>query len=133
MSGLSAPRVYRRPVSTWWWLRKRSYFVFALRELSSVFTAWSVLFLVLLLYAVGGGEAAYRGFLDWAGTPWVVVVNVVALAFLCLHTVTWFLLTPKAMVVRLGGRRLPARVVVTGQYAVLAAASVFVLWLVSGA
>jgi fumarate reductase subunit C len=132
MTDLARPPVYHRPVSTWWWLRKRSYFVFAMRELSSVFTAWSVLFLLLLVYAVGRGEPAYRDFLAWAGTPWVVAVNVVALAFLCVHTATWFLLTPKAMVVRLGRRRVPAWAVVAGQYAALAVVSVFVLWMVTG-
>ena len=35
-------RMYRRPVSTWWWLRKRSYFLFVMRELSSIFIAWLV-------------------------------------------------------------------------------------------
>lgn len=131
MTDVARPRVYRRPMSRWWWLRRRSYFVFALRELSSVFTAWSVLFLMLLVHAVGRGEAAYRDFLGWAGTPWVVAVNVVALVFLAVHTVTWFWLTPRAMVVRLGGRRLPAWAVMAGQYVVLAVASALVLWVVS--
>ena len=50
-------------------------------------------------------SASYQRFLDWASSPVVVVVNVVALAFLVLHTVTWFALTPQAMVVRAGGRQ----------------------------
>src|SRR3954468_17515101 len=98
-------RMYRRPVSTWWWLRKRTYFVFVMRELSSIFIAWLVAYLLLLVYAVGQGEAAYLRFLDWAGSPWVIALNVVALAFVLLHTVTWFALTPQAMDVRLDGRK----------------------------
>jgi fumarate reductase subunit C len=133
MTELTRPGTYRRPMSTWWWLRKRSYFWFAVREVSSLFTAWFVVFLLLLLYAVGSGQAAYLDFLAWARTPWVVGANVAALVFLCVHTATWFLLTPHAMVVRVGGRRLPAPGVVAGLYAVLAVASLFVLWLVSGA
>ncbi len=31
------PRWYRARVSTYWWLKRRSYFVFILRELSSLF------------------------------------------------------------------------------------------------
>ena len=61
--------LYRRPMSTWWWTRKRSYFVFVMRELSSIFVAWFVVFLLLLVRAVGRGEAAYDDFLDWAGSP----------------------------------------------------------------
>ena len=71
-------RVYHRPISTWWWLRKRSYFVFVMRELSSIFVAWFVGYLIALVYAVGRSDAAYQDFLDWAATPWVVVLNVVA-------------------------------------------------------
>ena len=80
-----------------------------LREISAVFVAWAVVLVLLLVRAVAQGEAEYRGFLDWAGTPWVVVLDVVTLAFLVLHAVTWFNLTPAAMVVRVGGRRLPRR------------------------
>ena len=99
----SQPRTYRRPVSILWWLHKRSYAFFVLREISAVFVAWAVVLVLLLVRAVAQGEAEYRAFLDWAGTPWVVVLDVVTLAFLVLHAVTWFNLTPAAMVVRVGG------------------------------
>ena len=59
-------RPYKPRISTWWWTRKRSYTVFVLRELSSVFIAWFVVFLVLLVYAIGQSEAAYRNILEWA-------------------------------------------------------------------
>jgi fumarate reductase subunit C len=124
-------RLYRRPVSTWWWTRKRSYFVFVMRELSSVFVAWFVAYLVLLIYAVGRGEAAYEGFLDWAASPWVIALNVVALVFVLLHTVTWFSLTPQAMAVRVAGRRVPSFHIIAGQYTGLVVVSAFVLWLVT--
>ena len=50
--------LYRRPVSVWWWTRKRTYFVFVMRELSSIFVAWFVLFLLLFLR---GGRPRRRG------------------------------------------------------------------------
>ena len=124
-------RTYRRPVSTWWWLRKRSYFVFVMRELSSIFVAWFVVYLLMLLAVVGRSEAAYQGFLDWASTPWVVVLNVVAMVFVLLHVVTWFSLTPKAMDVQLRGRPVPATLVIASQYVGLAVVSAFVFWLVT--
>jgi len=124
-------RTYHRPVSTWWWTRKRSYFVFVMRELSSIFIAWWVFFLLVLVGALGRDEASYRDFLDWASAPWVVVVNVVALAFVILHTITWFGLTPKAMAVHVGGRPVPAGIIIASQYVGLAAVSAFVLWLVT--
>jgi fumarate reductase subunit C len=124
-------RSYRRPVSTWWWVGKRSYFVFVMRELSSIFIAWFVVFLLLLVAAVGRGSAAYEGFLDFAASPVVVAINVVTFVFVVLHTVTWFSLTPKAMDVRSGGRPVPAWAVIASQYVGLAVVSVCVLWLVT--
>ena len=124
-------RMYRRTPSTWWWLRKRSYFVFVMRELSSIFIAWFVLFFLILVVAVGRGPASYRHFLDFAANPVVVVVNVLALAFVVLHTITWFSLTPKAMDVKLGARPVPASAVIAAQYVGLAVVSAFVFWLVT--
>ena len=60
---------------TFWWLRRRSYFVFILRELSSVFVAW---FVVLPAAAAARGRPGARRlprFLDWAATPWVLVAQ----------------------------------------------------------
>jgi fumarate reductase subunit C len=124
-------RLYRPRTSTWWWTRKRTYVVFVLRELSSIFIAWFVVFLLLLVYAVDQGETAYRNFLDWAASPWVVALNVLALAFVLLHTVTWFALTPQAMEVRLDGRKVPTFHILAGQYTGLVVVSLFVLWLVT--
>jgi fumarate reductase subunit C len=123
-------RVYRRPVPIWWWVRKRSYFVFVMRELSSLFVAWLVVYLLMFLSAVGRSESAYDDFLDWASAPWVVALNVIALLFLALHVVTWFNLTPQAMAVKLGSRPAPPALVIASQYAGLAVTSVLVFWLV---
>jgi fumarate reductase subunit C len=123
------PRWYREPVSTWWWLRRRSYVAFILREVSSVFVAWSVLFLLLLIRAVGNGSVSYADFLDWADTPWVVVLNVVTLAFIVYHSVTWFQLTPKAMVVRVRGRLVPGAAIAGSAFAGWVVVSLFVAWL----
>jgi fumarate reductase subunit C len=124
-------RFYRPRVSTWWWTRKRTYFVFVMRELSSIFIAWFVVYLLLLLHAVDRGATAYGDFLDWASSPFVVVLNVVALLFVVLHVVTWFNLTPQAMAVRVRGRPVPASLIIASQYAGLAVVSAFIYWLVT--
>ena len=124
-------RLYRPRVSTWWWTKKRTYFLFVMRELSSIFIAWFVLYLLLLVNAVGRGEAAYQRFLDWAAAPWVVALNVVALVFVLLHTVTWFNLTPQAMSVRVMDRTVPSFHIIARQYTGLVVVSAFVFWLVT--
>ena len=123
--------VYRRRMSVWWWTRKRTYFVFVMRELSSIFIAWLVIYLLLLVRAVVEGETAYADFLDWAASPLLVALNIVAFVFVLLHTVTWFALTPQAIVLNLRGRRLPGSVIIGAQYAGLGVVSAFVLWLVT--
>ncbi|MGH3520633.1 MAG: hypothetical protein ACRDQ7_25330 [Haloechinothrix sp.] len=127
---MTAHRLYRQPVSTFWWLRRRSYFLFVLRELSSVFVAWFVVFLLLLVNAVSAGSAEYQRFLDWSASPWVLAFNVIALAFVLLHAVTWFNLAPKAMVVRVRGWRIPSIAVLASHYLLWAAVSAIVLWVV---
>lgn len=127
------PRWYRRPISTWWWLGKRTYLLFILRELSSLSVAWFVVFMLLLVRAIGQGDAEYQRFLDRVDHPLVVLLNLVALAFVTFHMVTWFNLTPQAMVVRAGGQRIRPSWIMASQYAAWLIVSAFVLWLLVGA
>jgi len=126
-----APR-YRPPIPRLWWVHRRSYLLFALRELSSLFVAWFVVYLLLLVEAVHGGSETYREFLELSARPWMLVLNVVALVFVLLHAITWFKLAPQAMVVRLGGRRLPARAVAAAHFAAWAATSAVIAWILLG-
>jgi fumarate reductase subunit C len=126
----TAARLYRKPISTFWWLRRRSYFVFVLRELSSVFVAWFVVYLLLLVDAVGSGSAEYHRFLSWSAIPWVLALNVIALLFVLLHAITWFNLAPKAIVVRLGSRRVPPVLILALHYLLWGLLSATVLWVV---
>jgi fumarate reductase subunit C len=126
------PRWYRPRMSTYWWLERPSYLLFILRELSSVFVAWSVVFLLLLVRAVGQGDEEYQSFLSWAANPWVLLLNLVTLFFVVLHTVTWFNLAPAAIVVRMRGKRVPPLWIAGANFALWALVSAFVLWLLLG-
>ena len=121
---------YQRRMGVFWWVHKRTYFLFVMRELSSIFVAWFVVYLLMFIAAVAGGEQAYDDFLDRASSPLLLIVNTVALGFLVLHTVTWFALTPQAMVLRVRGQRVPGVVIIAAQYAGLAVVSGFIYWLV---
>jgi fumarate reductase subunit C len=122
---------YRRLVSKWWWVHKRTYFVFVMRELSSIFIAWLVVYLLILVSAVSRGEAAYETFQGFAEHPVVIIVNAVAVVFVAIHTITWFGLTPKAMDARLRGRPVPDSAVIASQYVGLVAVSAIIFWLVT--
>jgi fumarate reductase subunit C len=126
------PRWYRPRISTFWWLRRRSYLLFILRELSSVFVAWSVVFLLLLVHATAEGAGPYRRFLGWSASPWVLALNSLTLLFLVFHAITWIDLTPTASVVHLRGRRVPRRWILVPGYLGWAVVSALVAWLVLG-
>jgi len=124
------PRWYRRRVSVWWWLHNRSYTAFVLRELTSVFVAFFAVVYLWQLRALAHGPDSYAQFLARLQTPSFLVLNVVAFLFVLFHAITWFNLTPKAMVLRLGGKRVPDWVILGlnyGAWVVLSALIAFAL------
>ncbi|MEU6881025.1 hypothetical protein [Streptomyces sp. NPDC046712] len=130
MSGTPRPALYRKPVPTFWWLGRRAYLVFVLRELSSVFIAWFVVFLLLMVGAIADGRAEYERFQDWSADWWMILLNTIALLFVLLHTLTWFNLAPRAMVVRLRGRRVRPRSIVALHYLLWALLTAATAWLI---
>lgn len=123
------PRWYRRRMSTYWWAERWAYFLFILRELSSVFIAWLVAYMLLLVRAVSQGETRYQEFLSWATHPLLIAVNALSLAFVLLHAITWFNLAPKAMVVHLRGKRVPPALISLSNYGAWVVLSAAVVWL----
>jgi fumarate reductase subunit C len=126
------PRPYRPRVSTYWWLQRWSSLKFILREVSSVFVAWFAVVLMLLVRALSAGPEAYQAFQDWLRSPWLVAINAISLAFVVFHAVTWFNLAPKALAVRLGGKRVPGWMIAGGNYAAWLAVSAALAWLLIG-
>ena len=98
------PRWYREPVSTWWWLGEWHYLKFILRELSSLF---------------------FVGF----KSPDMITFNMLWFCFVMFHAITWFNLAPRAMPVRIGGKRVPEFLVAAPNYVLWIIVSAFVGWL----
>ena len=124
------PKSYHARVSTYWWLERWPYLKFILREASSVFVAWFVIVTLLQIRAVSAGPGEYAGFQEWLQHPLVMAVNAVTFLFVVFHAVTWFNLAPKAMAVRVAGKRLPAVAISGPQFVVWAAVSAAVCWIV---
>jgi len=120
-------------VSTFWWLESGSYFAFIVRELSCVFVAWFVVYLLLLVSAVSQGAPAYQQLLAWSATPLILFVNIVSLLSIAFHAVTFFAAAPRAMIVKVGSTTVPGGLVLAGHYAGLAGVSAVVCWLLLGA
>jgi len=124
------PRWYRRRVSVWWWLQNRSYAGFVLRELTSVFVAFFAVVYLWQLRALVQGPEAYGQFLARLKTPLFLTLDAVAFLFVLFHAITWLNLAPKAIVMRLRGKRVPDWVILSSNYAawlVLSGAVAFML------
>jgi len=124
------PKWYRRRVSVWWWLQKGSYATFVLRELTSVFVAFFALVTLWQVRAVVRGPEAYAHVLARLKSPLFLALHGVAFLFVLFHAVTWFNLAPKAMVLRLGGKRVPDWVVAGLNYVAWLVLSGGVAWVV---
>lgn len=127
------PRWLRTRVSTWWWLQKWAYSRFILREISCVFVAWFVVFLLLLVRAVRQGDASYQAFLAWSASAPILLLNLVSFAFIVYHAITFFIAAPQALVVHVGRTRVPNVLVGGAHYAGLIGASAAIAWVLLGA
>jgi len=112
----------------WQW----RYLKFILRELSSLAVAWAVALTLAQLYYLGEGAARYAVLQEWLRHPVVIGMNVVAFGFVLFHAITWFNLAPRAMTVRMGGKRVPDVLIAAPNYAVWLAATAFVAWVLLG-
>ncbi|MFG1710160.1 hypothetical protein ACFLIM_44025 [Nonomuraea sp. M3C6] len=119
---------YRAGRDRLWFARSRNYTVFVLRELTSVFVAWSIVFLLMFVDAVLGG--GLPEFAALAAQPWMIAINVIALAATVFHTVTFLNLAPKATVVRLDGWRVPAWMIQGGNHSAWALISALIAYFV---
>jgi fumarate reductase subunit C len=125
---LNHPRWYRKRVSTYWWLQRWEYLRFVLREVSSVFVALFVITTLVQLYALSRGPEAYAGFQTSLKNPLVIALNVVSFFFVVFHSITWFSLSARAMVVRIGGKRVPGALISGSNYAAWLVVSAVIAW-----
>ena len=123
---------YHRPVSNTWWLKQKSYFLFMIRELTSVFVAGYCIFLLVLVYKLTQGADAYGNFMAALKSPISVALHLITLIFVLYHTITWFNLTPKILVLYRGEDRIPQGLVAATFYAGWVVVSIIVTLLVLG-
>jgi fumarate reductase subunit C len=129
---LNHPRWYRTRVSTYWWLKQWVYLKFVLRESTSVFVAFFVVTTLMQLRALSHGPQAYENFQKWLQNPFVIALNVVSFLFVVYHSVTWLSLAPRAMAVRIRGKRVPDLLITGTNYAAWLVISAVVAWFLLG-
>ena len=125
------PEWYRRRMPLLWWLTDRDYVKFVLRELTSVFVAFFALLYLWQLRALAQGPDAYARFVARLQSPLFLTIDIVALVFVLFHTITWFNAAPAAVVARVGGKRVPAEIIIASQYVAWVLVSAVVAWILT--
>ena len=97
-------KLYHRKMPATWWLTKWSYFLFMLRELSSVFIAVFLVVYLCQIYQLSQGPEAYSAFAQKLASPGWVLFHLVALLFALYHSITWFQSSAVVLTLRIGER-----------------------------
>jgi len=113
-----------------WWVRKWVHARFVLRELTSLSVAFYALVLLFHIRALSQGPEAYASFSAWLRTPGFIVLHAIAFLFVIFHSVTWFNLAQKALVIRVGKTRIPGSVIVGVNYFAWAVFSLAMAWMI---
>jgi fumarate reductase subunit C len=125
-------RPYVRKLSKLWWLSRGRYTAYMIRELTCLFIGAYAGLVVVGLLRLSQGRAAYGAFLEALASPLGIAFHVLALLFTLFHMVTWFGVAPKAMALRIGGRKLPDAGIIVAHYAAWIGFSVGIMILAGG-
>ncbi len=96
--------------------------------MSAAFIGIYVLILIAGLYELSQGRAAYEAFLAAAMGRVGLTFAIVALVFAIYHSYTWFQVTPRAMPLAFGAKRVPGAIIVAAHWLAFVIVS-GVLWL----
>ncbi len=100
-------KTYQPSMPATWWLKKGSYFLFMMREFSSLFIAAFVLLFMYELFLLSKGAQTHGQFRESLRQPEYVLFSVIAFVFAVYHTITWFGAASKIQVVRFGSWTVP--------------------------
>jgi fumarate reductase subunit C len=122
-------KTYRKKMTIFWWTRKKSYLRFILRELTSLAVAFFTIEMIYLFWSLKEGPDVYHEFMELLRSPVLVFLNLVAMAGLLFHSITWFNLSAKAIVVKIGKARIPGKLVASVNYIAWIIISAVIVWI----
>ena len=112
------------------WLHRKPYFMFIIREMTSLFIAGFCLFLLVFIYSLGQGRETFDNMVAFLDSTFMIIVHWIVLVFALYHTFTWFNLTPKVMVVWIGEKKVPEFMVLGAVYGGWIGVSIVIAWLI---
>jgi len=122
------PKLYHARVPIFWWVHRWEHVRFITREFTSVFVAFYAIVLLFQIRALSQGPDAYAMFLGWLRTPIAIGLHIIAFMFVIFHSITWFNLAPRAIVIRFGRWKLPDRLVLAMNLLAWVICSVIMGW-----
>jgi fumarate reductase subunit C len=105
-----------------WWLRKRHYFMYVVREFTAVPMA---LWLLWLLFDIKSAGAGHAGFQPPRSTPFVVL-SAVCLVFAMYHSYTFLKLAGVIIHLKVFDKPVPPRLIVLTMFGLWAVASIVI-------
>ncbi len=126
-TSLTTSKDYTRSMSPIWWLKKKTYFLFMVRELTCVFVGGYALFLLVVVTRLDDPQE----FAALLNSPLLIALQIIALPMILYHTVTWLNLTPKVMVVWRGEERVSPILIAGANYVAWFIVSIVILWIAS--
>jgi fumarate reductase subunit C len=124
---------YVRPMGANWWLQRRPWTLYMLREVTALFVLGYAVFLIVLIYQVAQGPETLAAFVEGLKSPVSLILHLLVLLMALYHTVTWLNATPKAIVLWRGEERVPPETLITASYVIWLALSVLVAGIVFAA
>lgn len=98
---------YGTPLPWHWFMGRRGFRLFMIREATSVFIGAYLVWLLVWLARLGQGPEAFEAMQASAASPLGLLFHLLALAAALYHSITWFNLTPKIMPMYVGEDRVP--------------------------
>lgn len=125
-SAAEPTKTYRRPMPNTWWLKKGSYTLFMLRELSSVFVALYAIFLLIRLCALSEGPEKYNAVNVLFSSGWMIVLHAVMWIFIMYNMITWYKISGRIF----GKKPLSPGLVTIANYVVWVVVSVVLIFII---
>lgn len=122
--------MYQERMPIFWWVHKKAYVWFILRELTSISVAVYALIMIFQIRALLNGPDSYEALMDFFATPFSIVLHTVLLVAVVFHSFTWFNLAPTAMVLKLGKKRIPGAAIIAVNYVMWFVLSITVAWFI---
>lgn len=118
---------YRREIKPTWWTETPFYRLYMLREATAIFT---LLYSINLIFGLSALVKGKKAFLAWAASqsnPLMILFALVSFLMVGYHCYTWFDATPKVMPLQRGDKKVPAKQIVLGHWAVAIVLAILVL------